>query len=277
MPTRATFATSAKRSPCATGASSATFAPRPKASACASWSTARGASRARAGGRDDAAALEAACAAALAARTRRRIARAGRACALAEEEPQRGRFATTVARDFFAVPLADKLALLHAVTDGLRAAAGSRARSASAHVGARRQDKLLATSDGTSVEQLIVHAGGGMKLVVGEGDEVAHRSYPMELDGGVAAGGCEVIERFDFAGNAARIADEAVALLVRAALPCRHDHRHPRHAAAGAADPRVVRPSDRERSRVRRRGLARGRHRSSRPIGSAASATARST
>ncbi|HEX9102387.1 MAG TPA: TldD/PmbA family protein, partial [Polyangia bacterium] len=137
---------------------------------------------------------------------------------LAEEEPQRGRFATPVARDFFAVPLADKLALLVAVTEGLRAAAGARARSASAHVGARRQDKLLATSDGSSVAQVLVHAGGGMKLVVGEGDEVAHRSYPMELDGGVAAGGWEVIERLDFAANAPRLADEAVALL--AAPPC---------------------------------------------------------
>jgi len=172
---------------------------------------------ARAGGRDDAAALDAACEAALAT-ARAAASLGGPRVVLAEEEPQRGRFATTVGRDFFAVPLADKLALLTAVTDRLRAAAGPRARSASAHVGARRQDKLLATSDGTSVEQLLVHAGGGMKIVVGEGSEVAHRSYPMELDGGVAAGGWEVIERFDFPGNAARIAEEAVALL--SAPPC---------------------------------------------------------
>jgi TldD protein len=116
------------------------------------------------------------------------------------------------------VPLAEKLALLVGASDALRAAAGVRARSASAHVGARRQDKLLATSDGTSVEQTLVHTGGGMKIVVGEGDAVAHRSYPMELDGGVAAGGWEVIERFDFVGHAPAIADEAVALLT--APPC---------------------------------------------------------
>ena len=173
---------------------------------------------ARAGERDDAAALEAAAEAALAT-ARAAASLGGSRVELADEEPQRGRFVTPVARDFFAVPLADKLALLFAVTDGLRAAAGARARSASAHVGARRQDKLLATSDGTSVEQLLVHAGGGMKIVVGEGDEVAHRSYPMELDGGVAAGGWEVIERFDFAGNAPRIADEALALLSAPACP----------------------------------------------------------
>jgi TldD protein len=172
---------------------------------------------ARAGARDDAAALDAAAEAAWT--TARAAATLGGArVELADEEPQRGRFATTVARDFFAVPLADKLALVHAVCAALRAGAGARARSASAHVGARRQDKRLATSDGTSVEQLVVHAGGGMKLVVADGDAVAHRSYPMELDGGVAAGGWEVIERFDFLGAAPRIADEALALL--AAPPC---------------------------------------------------------
>ena len=177
---------------------------------------------ARAGGRQDAAALEAAAEAALAtaraAASLASVVPGGARVELAEEEPQRGRFATTVARDFFAVPLADKLALLHGVCDAMRAAAGARARSASAHVGARRQDKLLATSDGTSVEQLLVHAGGGMKIVVAEGSQVAHRTYPMELDGGVAAGGWEVIEALDFPGAAPRIAEEALALL--SAPPC---------------------------------------------------------
>jgi len=172
---------------------------------------------ARAGERADAAALAAAAEAALLT-ARAAASLGGPRVALAEEEPQRGRYATPVARDFFAVPLADKLALLHAVTDGLHAAAGPRARSASAHLGARRQHKLLATSDGTSVEQTLVHAGGGMKIVVGEGAEIAHRTHPMELDGGVAAGGWEVIERFDLLAHAPRIADEAVALL--AAPPC---------------------------------------------------------
>ena len=79
---------------------------------------------ARAGERDDAAALEAAAEAALATARGRGVARRRRASTLADEEPQRGRYATPVARDFFAVPLADKLALLDGVTDALRAAAG---------------------------------------------------------------------------------------------------------------------------------------------------------
>ena len=49
---------------------------------------------------------------------------------------------------------------------------------------------------------------------------VQHRSYPMELDGGVGAGGWEVVQRFDLLGNAApRIADEALALLRAPPLP----------------------------------------------------------
>jgi TldD protein len=170
---------------------------------------------ARAG--DDAAALEEAAEAALA------VARAGAAInrapvALAEEEPQRGHYATAVTIDPFAVPLADKLALLHGATAALRAGAGARAKSASAHLAARRQHKALATSDGTAVTQALVYAGCGMKLVVGAGDVVAHRTYPMELDGGVGAGGYEVIAGFDLVGAAPRVADEALALLT--APPC---------------------------------------------------------
>ena len=64
----------------------------------------------------------------------------------------------------------------------------------------------------------MVHAGGGCKIVVGDGGEVAHRSYPMELDGGVGGGGWEVVERFDLGAHAPRLADEALALL--SAPPC---------------------------------------------------------
>jgi TldD protein len=172
---------------------------------------------ARAGERDDDAALAAAAEAALAT-ARAAASLGGPRVTLADEEPQRGRFATPVARDPFTVPLAEKLTLLTRATDALRSAAGSRARSATAHTSARRQDKLLATSDGTAVEQELVYSGCGMKLTVGEGDEVAHRSYPMELDGGVAAGGFEVVLGFDLVGHAAPLADEALALL--SAPPC---------------------------------------------------------
>jgi TldD protein len=172
---------------------------------------------ARAGHGDDAAAL------ADAARAAHEVARAAAAinrarAVIADEEPQRGHYATPVEIDPFAVALADKLALLDGATAALRAAAGPRAHSASAHLAARRQDKALATSDGTAVTQTLVHSGCGMKLVVADGDEVAHRTFPMELDGGVAAGGFERVRGFGLGDAAPRIADEALALL--RAPPC---------------------------------------------------------
>jgi TldD protein len=75
-----------------------------------------------------------------------------------------------------------------------------------------------ANSDGTRVTQSLSWTGAGCKIVVADGDEVAHRNYPLELDGGVNAGGFEVVRALDLVGNAPRIADEAVALLT--APPC---------------------------------------------------------
>jgi TldD protein len=137
---------------------------------------------------------------------------------LAEEDAWSGSYATPVTEDPFLVPVEEKLALLDGVTAGLRARAGAAARSAAAQLSFRRQRKSLATSDGTRVAQTLVHSGCGMKLVVAEGELVQHRSYPMELDGGVAAGGWEVVRRFALPDHVERVADEALALL--AAPPC---------------------------------------------------------
>jgi TldD protein len=173
---------------------------------------------ARAGAREDAARLEEAAEAALAT-ARAAASLGGLRVTLADEEAQRGHYETPIAIDPFRVPIADKVALLVDVTARLRAAAGPRARSASAQLSARRQDKALATSDGTAVTQRLAHTGCGMKLTVADGDEVAHRTWPMELDGGVAAGGFEVVHGFDLPGHAARVADEALALLHAPSCP----------------------------------------------------------
>jgi TldD protein len=172
---------------------------------------------ARPGDRGDGAALDEAARAALVV-ARAAATLGGARVRLADEEAYSGDYVTPVTEDPFAVPLEQKLALLEGVTLGLRARAGARAQSASAHYAARRQHKALATSDGTAVTQELVYCGCGMKLTVGDGVQVAHRSYPMELDGGVAAGGFEVVRRFDLPAHVERIADEALALLD--APPC---------------------------------------------------------
>jgi len=167
-------------------------------------------------GRDEAAlasAVEGALATARAAATlaRRRV-------ELAEVEPARGAYRTPLVEDPFALAPGDRLALLFTVEEILRKAAGPAHRTSQAHAAARRIRKALATSDGTFVEQELSHAGAGLRLVVGDGSDVQHRSYPMDLDGGVGAGGWEVVRAFALAENAPRVADEARALL--AAPPC---------------------------------------------------------
>jgi TldD protein len=162
-------------------------------------------------------ALDAACAEALS------VARAAAALApspipFTEEEPVRGRWATPVVEDPFAVPLDEKLHLATEVTLLLRKHAGEHARSAVAHLSARRQRKRLATSEGTAVEQELTYAGGGMRLVVSDGDLVQQRAYPMDLDGGVGGGGFEVVRRLRLLEEAPRIAEEALQLLK--APPC---------------------------------------------------------
>jgi TldD protein len=137
---------------------------------------------------------------------------------LAEEEPQRGRFATPVVEDPFALPVAARLELLARAERALARAAGAAHRSSQAHAQMRRQEKALATSEGTFVEQLLTACGGGLRLTVGDEGGVQHRSWPMDLDGGVGGGGFELVRALALEETAPRIADQARALL--AAPPC---------------------------------------------------------
>jgi TldD protein len=162
--------------------------------------------------------LEAACQEALAV-ARAAASLGGDKTLLTEEEPARGSWATPVEEDPFSVPLDEKIALAVAATGSLRQHGGDKARSATANLSARRQRKTLATSEGTSVDQVITYSGAGMKLVVSDGNLVQQRSYPMDADGGVRGGGFEVVRRLDLVGNAPRIAEEALQLLSAPAAP----------------------------------------------------------
>ena len=78
---------------------------------------------------------------------------------------------------------------------------------------------------------------------VGEG-ETQRRSYPG-IRGQYGTRGWELVRELDLPGNAARIAEEARALLTRRRLPvARRDGPDPRQRADGAPDPRVGRPRD---------------------------------
>src|SRR5262249_21911517 len=135
---------------------------------------------------------------------------------LAEEEPQRGAWATPLVEDPFAVSLERKLADLEGAIGVLRA--DRRVRSAEARMLWRRERKQLLSTEGTDVDQTLVCGGAGIKVVVAEGDEVVQRCWPMDYDGGIAGAGYEFVAQLDLPGNAARIREEAVELL--SAPPC---------------------------------------------------------
>jgi TldD protein len=142
---------------------------------------------------------------------------------LAEEEPQRGHWRTPVVEDPFAVPLDRKLADLRAAVDasraGLSPADAAKIRSVDAKLQFIRERKRFVSTEGTDVTQDKLVGGCGLRITAVDGDELAIRSWPMDLDGGVTGAGYEAIAAFDLPGAAPRVRDEALALLTAPTLP----------------------------------------------------------
>lgn len=117
---------------------------------------------------------------------------------------------TPVAEDPFSVPLSEKVDMLVGVTTAMRGVAGvAIARGTLQFWDA---DKWFVSSQGHRIHQRIVESGGGMDATaVGEA-ETQRRSHPQAF-GQYETGGYEAVRRWDFPGNAVRIAEEAAALL----------------------------------------------------------------
>lgn len=108
------------------------------------------------------------------------------------------------------VPLSEKVDLLVGVTETMQAV--DQIRLARAAYQAWDTHKWFVSSQGHRIHQHIVETGGGYDATaVGDG-ETQRRSYPQSF-GQFETGGFEVVRRWDYEGNAARIADEAAALL----------------------------------------------------------------
>jgi TldD protein len=134
----------------------------------------------------------------------------------AAEPPARGTHLSPARIDPFAVTLEDKLALAASAEAALR---GERSVAVSrAHVGCRREDKSLVTSEGTAVHQVLTESGGGLDVTAVDAGGSQTRSYPGYHAGHFAQAGWEHVEELDLVGRAPRVAEEAAALLV--APPC---------------------------------------------------------
>ncbi len=119
-------------------------------------------------------------------------------------------------RDPFSVPLEDKIDLLLSADAAMRqveAVALTRASLSFYEV-----HKYFASTIGSRIEQRYTESGGGIAAYAIANGEVLTRSYPNSHGGDWAQGGYEIVEGFDLAGNAPRVAEEAAALL--SAEPC---------------------------------------------------------
>ena len=126
------------------------------------------------------------------------------------------RFTTPLVRDPRTVPLGDRVALLLAAEKALHS-------TKSIGVGRAWLDlwnteKFFFSSIGSAIEQRIVQTGSGVQaLAVGDGD-VQARSFPGD-NGLYKSGGWEIVEEARLIENAARIGEEATALLTAPQCP----------------------------------------------------------
>jgi TldD protein len=122
-----------------------------------------------------------------------------------------GAYKTPMQRDPFAVSLDDKIALLLTANDAMRHVPGI--ISAEGNLYCQREDKIFASTEDAYVEQELYETGCGIEATAVDEGEVQNRSYPNSVGRHQGTEGWEFIERYDLAGNASRIAEEASALL----------------------------------------------------------------
>ena len=126
---------------------------------------------------------------------------------LAAVAPQRGEYHTTLRRDPFTVPLAERIEHLREVD---ASSIGPNVKARRSSVAAYRTRKHLVTSDGTDVAQEIVETGAGLSvLAVKAGAKPAQRSDSRLT----RQAGWEYVEHLDLVARAKRYRDDAEAML----------------------------------------------------------------
>ena len=126
-------------------------------------------------------------------------------------EPSRGEWSGPLAIDPFTVPLEEKLALLLAADETMRAEPA--VTLTKAHLGFYREHKWFGSTEGARTEQRFVESGAGIVAIAVDGNDVLSRSYPNSHGGGWSQAGWEYIKGLDLVGNAPRIAEQAAQLL----------------------------------------------------------------
>ncbi|MDX1620249.1 MAG: TldD/PmbA family protein, partial [Nitriliruptorales bacterium] len=119
-------------------------------------------------------------------------------------------YETPFDEDPFAVPLSEKVELLLDSTREMHEVEG--VMVATGNLGFWDTEKWFVSSQGHEIHQHLVESGGGIDATAVGESETQRRSYPQSF-GQYETGGYETVRRWDYPGNAQRIAEEAVALL----------------------------------------------------------------
>jgi TldD protein len=135
--------------------------------------------------------------------------------ALAPLEVRSGRHQSAAERDPFAVPLADKVDLCLRADAALQ---GPDVIVRQVMVRARREHKLLLSSEGTEVEQILTECGAGMDCAAARDGVFQMRSYPSAHVGSSCQSGWEYVDGLRLVEEAPRVAEQAAALV--RADPC---------------------------------------------------------
>ncbi len=114
--------------------------------------------------------------------------------------------------DPWSVPTARKVELLREVC-GEAQAAGGDVRVAMAYMGAIRERKEFASTEGARIAQTSTITSAGVRAVAVGAGEMQTRSYPGTFEGNMRQAGYEFIEEMNLAANARRVGEEAQALL----------------------------------------------------------------
>src|SRR5713226_7919538 len=120
-------------------------------------------------------------------------------------------------KDPFEIPLEAQIDLLLAADNAMRKVKGVTLSETDMQF--RKIDTWFASSIGSRIHQRKVISGGGIAATSFQGSEIQKRSYPDSFGGQYALQGYELVESLDLAGNAPRIAEEAVALHSAAQCP----------------------------------------------------------
>ena len=137
------------------------------------------------------------------------------------EPAWRDTWTSTYLIDPFTVPLERKLDTLMRADEILRAKPEITATSCT--ISFRRESQVFLSSDGASIEQVILRSGGGIACTAHRDGETQTRSYPQAFGGQYMALGYEVVESMDLVGHAEQVREEAIALLD--ADPCPVDEK----------------------------------------------------